>query len=137
MCVCEGEGGREGGGGGEGAFHSVLHGIHCRLQEQCTGLALEVEGMSGEVLATQTKLTSLTKKVSDDELQLQQITDAKQAAVTGKASCHATGCVIWSVCVVVCYLNRNVLYGFLGHMQHLVAIISVCMHVYTRVNLHI
>ena len=40
--------------------------------------------MSNEVLVTQTKLTALTKKVSDDELQLQQFTDAKQAAVTGK-----------------------------------------------------
>ena len=40
--------------------------------------------MSNEVLATQTKLTAFTKKVSDDELQLQQLTDAKQAAVTGK-----------------------------------------------------
>lgn len=40
--------------------------------------------MSNEVLVTQTKLTALTKKVSDDELQLQQLTDAKQAAVTGK-----------------------------------------------------
>lgn len=41
--------------------------------------------MSGEVLATQTKLSSLTKKVSDDEVHLQQLTDAKQAAVTGKS----------------------------------------------------
>ena len=40
--------------------------------------------MSNEVLATQMKLSSLVKKVSDDELQLQQLADAKQAAVTGK-----------------------------------------------------
>ena len=42
--------------------------------------------MSSEVLATQTKLTALAKKVSDDELHLQQLTDAKQAAVTGRTT---------------------------------------------------
>lgn len=41
--------------------------------------------MSGDVLATQMKLSSFTKKVSDDEVLLQQLTDAKQAAVTGKS----------------------------------------------------
>ena len=41
--------------------------------------------MSGDVLTTQTKLSSLTKKVSDDEVLLQQLTDAKQAAVTGES----------------------------------------------------
>lgn len=44
--------------------------------------------MSSEVLATQTKLTALAKKVSDDELHLQQLTDAKQAAVTGMITWH-------------------------------------------------
>ena len=43
-----------------------------------------MEKKSSEVLASQTKLSSLTKKVSDDEIQLQQLSDAKQAAVTGK-----------------------------------------------------
>ena len=55
-----------------------------RLQEQCNSCAVDVEKMSNEVLATQMKLSSLVKKVSDDELQLQQLADAKQAAVTGK-----------------------------------------------------
>ena len=54
-----------------------------RLHKQFTGLASQVEKMSGVVLATQLKLTSLTKKISDDEIQLQQLTDAKQAAITG------------------------------------------------------
>lgn len=40
--------------------------------------------MSNEVLATQVKLTALARKVSEDELQLQQLNDAKQAAVTGE-----------------------------------------------------
>ena len=44
--------------------------------------------MSSEALATQTQLTALAKKVSDDELHLQQLTDAKQAAVTGMIAWH-------------------------------------------------
>lgn len=44
---------------------------------------MEVENVSSQVLATQMKLTSLTKKMSDDETQLRQLSDAKQAAVTG------------------------------------------------------
>lgn len=55
----------------------------CRLHQKCASCALEVETMSADVLATQTKLSSLTKKVLDDEVHLQQLTDAKQAAVTG------------------------------------------------------
>ena len=60
-----------------------------RLHEQCDSCAMEVEKMSSEVLATQTKLTALAKKVSDDELHLQQLTDAKQAAVTGMITWHS------------------------------------------------